>query len=164
MRSFWITNFLLFQACWFCSAFLNGYADSITPLLLIVHFILTPSPRKDAYLLLLLPIGLMVDAFQIYAGLFSVGSDFLPIWLVVLWSMFIVSFNHSLKWLDNLSVFLLVIVGAIGGASSYWGGMKVGVIEPLQSSGIVTLSLMLAWAFVLPTLTILKRHVNRLSA
>jgi len=159
MKRFWITNLILFQACWLCAAFFTEYAALVMPLLLALHFMLSPSRRKDLLLLLLLPIGFLADKIQLELGVFSVGESFFPFWLLLLWAMFLISLNHGLSWLDNRSLLTLVLIGALGGASSYWGGIKAGVIDPLMSDAAVWLSLMLVWGCLLPLFVTLKRHI-----
>jgi hypothetical protein len=73
--------------------------------------------------------------------------------------MFIISLNHSLRWLDNRSILTLVLLGAIGGTSSYWGGIESGAIEALQTNRDTVVILMLNWALLLPTLVIFKRRL-----
>lgn len=161
MKLFWIINLFLFQASWLCAAFFTEYANQIMPLLIIAHFALSPTRIKDLRLLMLVPIGLIADKFQLELGIFSAGDNFFPLWLLMLWVMFIVSLNHSLRWLDNCSVPILMLVGAMGGASSYWGGIKAGVLIPLLPTSNVVLSLILVWALLLPVFVILKRYVNQ---
>ncbi|MFC1233634.1 DUF2878 domain-containing protein [Vibrio sp. F74] len=161
MKLFWIINLFLFQASWLCAAFFTEYANQIMPLLLIIHFALSPTRIKDLRLLMLVPIGLIADKFQLELGVFSAGDSFFPIWLLMLWIMFIISLNHSLRWLDNRSIPTLMLIGAIGGASSYWGGIKAGVLVPLLPTSSVVFSLILVWTLLLPVFVILKRYVNQ---
>lgn len=161
MKLFWVINLVLFQASWLCAAFFTDYANVIMPTLLLVHFVLSPTRRQDLRLLMLVPIGLIADKLQLEMGVFDAGDGFFPVWLLFLWVMFIISLNHSLRWLDNRSVLTLVLVGAIGGASSYWGGIKAGVLVPLMPTSTVLFSLIVVWALLLPAFVILKRYVNR---
>ena len=156
MRSFWVINLMLFQASWLCAALFTQQAALVMPLLLIAHFVLSPTRRQDLKVLLLVPIGIVVDKCQLELGVFSAGNDFFPLWLVYLWAMFILSLNHSLSWLDNCSLFSLVILGAAGGSSSYWGGIASGALGTQLSTLNVVLSLMAVWALLLPVLVKVK--------
>ncbi|MGF1752065.1 DUF2878 domain-containing protein [Vibrio makurazakiensis] len=160
MKRFWIINLVLFQVCWFCAAFLTQHAAPLMFTLMAIHFYLSPTRKEDAYLLLLVPIGFAADKLQLELGVFSVGSGFFPFWLLMMWSMFLISLNHSLSWLNNRSVITLMVIGAIGGTSSYWGGVKAGVIEPLLATEYVTLSLMTVWAIILPIFVCLKKQLE----
>lgn len=160
MKRFWIINIVLFQACWLCAAFLpSTLAAPLMVTLCAIHFWLSPSRREDAIILVLVPLGLVADAAQMSLGVFSAGTSFFPFWLVMMWVMFTISLNHSLGWLNKCSVTTLILIGAIGGTSSYWGGMKAGVIEPLFASHIVVLSLVTVWAIIIPTFVHLRRQL-----
>ncbi|OEF08473.1 DUF2878 domain-containing protein [Vibrio genomosp. F10] len=161
MQRFWIINLVIFQASWFCAAFLNQHAGPLMAGLLVVHFLLSPTKKKDLNLLLLLPVGLAADKLQLHLGVFSVGSEFFPMWLLLIWIMFIISLNHSLSWLNRFSSLPLAVIGALGGTASYWGGIKAGVIEPLLPAHQVILSLMLVWAILMPTFVLLRRKIER---
>lgn len=164
MKPFWIINLVIFQASWLCAAFFTEYSTPLMLALFGIHFLLSPTRKGDAYLMLLVPIGVLADKFQLELGVFSVGNQFFPVWLLMLWSLFLVSLNHSLSWLNNCPVFILMVIGALGGTSSYWGGIKAGVIEPLLSTEQVILSLMIVWAVLLPTLVYLKRVLDNYRA
>jgi hypothetical protein len=160
MKRFWIINLVIFQAAWLCAAFFNEQSTPLMLALFALHFLLSPTRKEDACLLLLVPIGLLADKFQLELGVFSVGNEFFPFWLLMMWSLFLISLNHSLSWLNNRSVLILMIIGGLGGTSSYWGGIQAGVIEPLRSTEQVIFSLMMVWAFLLPTFVYLKRLLD----
>ena len=165
MKSFWLINVLLFQSSWLCGAFFTQYANLVNPILLISHFVLTPTRKQDAKLLLLVPLGLSIDFLQMQLGVFSatsVGSEPItssfPLWLVFLWIMFVLSLNHSLRWLTRCSSPVLVVIGAVGGASSYLAGIKAGALQSLVSDSFLFVSLLLAWGVLLPTLVWLQKR------
>lgn len=164
MKRFWIINLVLFQASWACAALFNSHAYWVMPILFIVHVALSPTRKQDLKLLALVPIGLMADKVQLDLGIFSAGDGFFPFWLLMMWVMFVMSLNHSLSWLDNRSAITLMIIGAIGGTSSYWGGIKAGVIQPLLSSDDVAIFLLLVWSLLLPTMVYLKRYLTHTTA
>jgi hypothetical protein len=159
MKRFWIINLALFQACWICAAFFTTHANWVMPIAILLNFALSPTRSKDLRLLALVPLGLMVDKILLDLGIFNAGEGFFPTWLALLWIMFIISLNHSLRWLDNRSILTLVLLGAIGGTSSYWGGVESGAIEALQTNRDTVVILMLNWALLLPTLVIFKRRL-----
>ncbi|MEZ8823967.1 DUF2878 domain-containing protein [Vibrio amylolyticus] len=160
MKQFWITNLVLFQACWLCAAFLpSAIAGPLMVTLCAIHFWLSPTRREDAIILALVPLGLVADAIQLSLGVFEAGNTFFPFWLLMMWVMFTISLNHSLKWLSHCPPVALILIGAIGGTASYWGGIKAGVIEPLLATHMVILSLALVWAIVIPTFVRLRRQL-----
>jgi hypothetical protein len=161
MKPFWIINLVLFQASWFSAAFLTQHAWLIMSAIVVLHFILSPTRKRDFAILALVPIGIVADKLQLHLGVFTVGNGFFPAWLVLLWVMFTVSLNHSLNWLSRFSLPALGLIGAIGGSSSYWAGIQAGVIEPLMSPSTVLLSLVIVWATLLPTFVLLKKRLER---
>ncbi|WP_110456268.1 DUF2878 domain-containing protein [Shewanella algidipiscicola] len=152
MKRFWIINLLLFQLCWFSAALLGDNAALAMTLLIALHFLLSPTRKADAKLLLLMPIGIAVDKLQLEIGGFSTVDVGFPLWLALLWCIFIISFNHSLHWLTRQKSWVVVLFGAIGGASSYWAGIQFGVLQARWNELMLVGSLMLVWSLLMPLL------------
>ncbi|CAM4186218.1 DUF2878 domain-containing protein [Pseudoalteromonas byunsanensis] len=125
-----ITNFLLFQACWFLAFF---YQQQALLLMLVGCFLLflTLSNRiRQVYLLLLcLPLGIALEAVAIYLGLIIHPHQMLPLWLVLLWIALIFTFDSSLKALLTLPWKLGALI--LGGLAplSYIFASNFGVFE-----------------------------------
>ncbi|MBU2931793.1 DUF2878 domain-containing protein [Vibrio cyclitrophicus] len=157
MKRFWIINLVLFQATWVCSAFFTAQAPFVTPLIVVVHFLLSPTRRSDLKILALLPLGLLLDSFLLHFGVFAVDSEianqsWFPVWLVCLWIMFLISFNHSLNWLLKCSKVILFVIGSVAGTSSYWGGIKAGALITTWPDAWVLAALAISWGILLPLL------------
>ncbi len=165
MKQFWLINLGLFQACWLSAAFFTQYAALIIAALLILHFYLSPSPKLDAKLMLLAFIGISADSLHIYLGIFSAKGAFFPLWLALLWIMFSISLNHSLRWFTQATYGLLALAGSLGGTLSYWGGIQTGALFTEQTSGLVITVLALSWGLLFPLLIIGYRFLfsHRLS-
>ncbi|MCG9697078.1 DUF2878 domain-containing protein [Shewanella sp. Isolate11] len=159
MKRFWIINLLLFQLCWFSAALLPSYAEVLLVGLLAVHFLLSPSPRRDCKVLLLVPIGLLVDKLQFEFNVAGETDVFFPLWLLLLWCMFIISFNHSLNWLTRCNMAIVSILGALGGASSYWAGVSLARLTTHLSDIQLLMSLLLIWAVLMPLLVMSYRQL-----
>ncbi len=159
MKRFWIINLILFQASWFSAAFYTTGAAWIIAGLLMLHFLLTPTPRADLKLLPLVLPGICVDALHLLAGTYSAGETLFPIWLILLWSMFVISLNHSLNWLIKSPKVVLVAFGSAGGTASYWAGIQAGALQSTWSTEVVITVLMLAWGILLPLLVIGYRYL-----
>lgn len=160
MQRFWIINLQLFQLSWFLSAI---YTDKVWWLLLsimLVHFVLSPTPKEDLKLLILVPIGIAVDKVLIEVEIFETTAEIFPLWLFVVWCMFIISFNHSLKWLMSLPLGLVAIIGAIGGPLSYRLGAELGALQWGRGEINALLVLAFIWGLLLPCLVIGYRHLN----
>lgn len=159
MKKFWLINLALFQASWFSAALLTHYATVIIAGLVIVHFLLSPSPRSDCKLLLLVIIGMSADSLHLWLGTFSVNDTLFPIWLMLLWAMFSMSFNHSLIWFTKQPYWLLAVFGASGGSLSYWGGIQTGAFSTNLSPTITIGILALSWSLLFPFLIIGYRYL-----
>ncbi|TWD43353.1 uncharacterized protein DUF2878 [Vibrio crassostreae] len=157
MKRFWIINLVLFQATWVCSAFFTAQAPFVTPLIVVVHFLLSPTRSSDLKILILLPLGLLLDSLFFHFGVFAVDSaianqSWFPVWLVCLWIMFLISFNHSLNWLLKCSKVILFVTGFVAGTSSYWGGIKAGALLTTWPDASVVAALAISWGILLPLL------------
>lgn len=157
MKQFWIINLVLFQATWVCSAFFTAQAPFVTPLIVAVHFLLSPTRSSDLKILVLLPVGLLLDSLLLHFGVFAVDSEianqsWFPAWLICLWIMFLISFNHSLNWLLKCSKVILFFIGFVAGTGSYWGGIKTGALLTTWPDTSVLAALAISWGFLLPLL------------
>ncbi|MGF1801523.1 DUF2878 domain-containing protein [Vibrio gigantis] len=157
MKRFWIINLVLFQATWVCSAFFTAQASFIAPLIVAMHFFLSPTRNSDLKILCLLPLGLLLDSLMLYFGVFAVDSEvanqsWFPVWLICLWIMFLISFNHSLNWLLKCSKVILFAIGFVAGTSSYWGGIKAGALLTTWPDASVIAALAMSWGILLPLL------------
>ena len=157
MKRFWIINLVLFQATWVCSAFFTAQAPFVTPLIVAVHFLLSPTRSSDLKILVLLPLGLLLDSLLLHFGVFAVDSEianqsWFPAWLICLWIMFLISFNHSLNWLLKCSKLILFAIGFVAGTGSYWGGIKTGALLTTWPDASVLAALAISWGFLLPLL------------
>ncbi len=167
--AFLIFNFLGLQITWAACAF--GAIQSmpltgvfVATIYLLLHFLLSPSRNIDIFTMLLLSVtGIAIDYINMRLGVisFNNGSNqqFIPLWLVFLWCVFSLMIPHSIYWLRNKTL-LIILFGGIGGSSSYWLGHKLGAIhlsEPLiYSVGIYFFQ----WAVYLPFAFAMLRAVK----
>lgn len=159
MMPFWLINLVLFQISWLAAAFFTQYAAIIILGLICLNFRLSPSPKSDAKLILLLVIGISLDSLHFYMGTFSAKGAFFPLWLIMLWVMFSISFNHSLNWFTKQSYWLLALCGGIGGSLSYWGGIKTGALSSHLSVNVTLIILALSWSLVFPLLIMVYKMI-----
>ena len=160
MKWFWLINLGLFQASWLVAAFLTEYAAPIIFAFICLNFYLSPSPKTDIKLLALIGVGVCVDSLHFYIGTFKADASFFPIWLIMLWAMFSISFNHSFIWFTKQTYWILALVGAVGGTLSYWGGIKAGALSNSHLSTSTSLIyLALSWAIVFPLLVKVYRQL-----
>lgn len=70
-------------------------------LMLMLHFIFSPSRKGDLWLLPVALAGCLLDGLLWQLGLFQFPAGF-PLWLVLLWLGFALSLSHGLRWLRPL--------------------------------------------------------------
>ncbi|MEC4089275.1 DUF2878 domain-containing protein [Pseudoalteromonas rubra] len=158
MRNFWLINLIIFQSVWWLCALFTDQAVPLVGLLFLLHFALSPSRKADARSLLILPLGLIVDQSLSLLGVisFADGYQLLPLWLALLWGHFTLTLNHSLSWMSRYHFGIQGALGAVFGALSYIGGIKLGALNSALSLTNVFLIFAVVWAVILPLVV----HLN----
>ncbi|WP_158969814.1 DUF2878 domain-containing protein [Paraglaciecola sp. L3A3] len=159
MQKSWLINAVLFQLAWFSAALLTEFAVVLISLLLVLHFLLLDRKLVDAKLLMLAPIGWLLDSVLLHFSIISTSNDWIPLWLVILWCMFILSLNHSLLWLSKLAVHWQSLIGAIAGCSSYMAAISFGALQSSFPWLWQIVFFALSWAIVLPLLIMLRAKI-----
>lgn len=160
MRKF--ANFALFQLGWFVSVGFAAHGqETMGPIIVAfvigLHFLFVSTDRRLDLLFcaVTLVIGPIIDGCESALGLIVyrgfMDTFFPPIWLALLWPLFATTFNSSMVRLAG-RYWLGAAFGAVGGALSYWAGVRWGAISfgrPLVTS---LLGLAAFWAVAMPTL------------
>lgn len=162
MPLFKILNFGLFQAGWFAAALLKDDAVWIMFAMVLLHFVISPNKLADARLLmLLLPIGLTLEVSMIALGFVTFNSALvLPVWMVLLWCLLILSFNHSLRWFRDIPLFLQVVLSGVAGLASYVAGQKFAALSIGEPQLYYATAIALVWAIQLPVMMAIIRQIN----
>ncbi|MCO7187834.1 MULTISPECIES: DUF2878 domain-containing protein [unclassified Pseudoalteromonas] len=162
MRNFWLINLVIFQSVWWLSALFTHQAVIAVVVIMALHFALSPSRKADVVSLTILPVGLVVDQTLAALGVISFvdGQPWLPLWLALLWAHFLLTLNHSLSWLGRFNVGVQAMTGAVFGALSYIGGIKLGALNSSLSLINVFLVFAAVWAIVLPLVVYLNTRLN----
>ncbi|MBE0366125.1 hypothetical protein PULV_b0868 [Pseudoalteromonas ulvae UL12] len=150
MKPFLVINFIFFQVSWLLSANFTDEATAFLLLLLLSHFIISPSKLADLKVLAIAVIGCLVDQGLIYAQVINVGSTAIPAWLILLWCCFAVSLNHSFAWMQKLAVPYLVCIGAISGPASYYAALSLQAFDTSVATSYFLITFAIAWAVLLP--------------
>jgi hypothetical protein len=104
-------------------------------LVLAVHFWLQKQRRAEALSILAVAVpGAAADTALLLLGLlFFLGTDapgfpiiFIP-WVFAMWLNFAATLDHSLRWLKGRWI-IAAILGAIGGPTTYFAGMKLDAV------------------------------------
>ncbi|WP_171045246.1 DUF2878 domain-containing protein [Pseudoalteromonas rubra] len=162
MRNFWLINLVIFQSVWWLSALFTHQAVIAVVVIMALHFALSPSKKADVVSLTILPVGLVADQTLAAFGVISFvgGQLWLPLWLALLWAHFLLTLNHSLSWLGRFNVGVQAMIGAVFGALSYIGGIKLGALNSPLSLIDVFLVFAVVWAIVLPLVVYLNTRLN----
>ena len=148
-------NALGFQLAWFSCLLLPGTVALLTAALFIALHGLWPLARARYLLQVMMAafLGMLVDLMFALGGLLQFPDITLGISLnlVAVWLCFATTLSLSLGWLHG-RMGLCVLLGAVFGPLSYWGGSKLGAVAfPLGD--VFTLALYSAtWAVLLPLL------------
>ena len=155
-----ILNFILFQLGWFVcilGAAYNYVYEAIFMSLVIIflHLKVTKNNTNDLKLFIFaLTIGFFFDGFlqlQQLIVYFNPGWPYPlpPLWILVLWVIFAMTLNHSLKWMKG-RVLIAMLFGLIGGPLAYLAGEKLNAIILNSSSTLYILAI--GWAIITPLL------------
>ncbi|MDP6969430.1 MAG: DUF2878 domain-containing protein [Gammaproteobacteria bacterium] len=139
-----------FQIIWLACVLGGNQWLFIAAILLLIHFVLTPSLSSDLKTIPLVILGYAIDMLFTQVGLFVFNAW--PLWLLVLWVAFVLNFGHSLSFLRHLKFLWLVTIGAVGGSYAYWISWQLGAVawpfDPLLTTSIIAAT----WALLLPLL------------
>jgi len=149
-----------FQVIWLACVLGGNQWWFIPGIILLLHFILSPSRNNDVKILPLMVLGFAIDMLLTQAGLFVFNSW--PFWLMLLWVAFVLNFGHSLSFLRRLKLPWLAIIGALGGSYAYWISWQFGAVNWPFSSLLTTLTIAAIWALLLPLLVRGDLYIRRL--
>lgn len=121
---------------------------AVLVVLLLIHFIWSPSPRQDALLIPVALLGFGFDVALMQLGIFQFEQ--FPYWLATLWIAFVFAVRHSLNWLKKLPLYFSSALGAMFGTLSYLAGEQLMAVTFPLGMIPTTIILMLAWALLLP--------------
>jgi len=152
MKHFWLVNSILFQIAWFSCAYLQASAVPILVFCVILHFYLSPSKKDDLMSLRLCLFGIIVDQALIILGVFTTNADSIPLWLMLLWSLLVLSLNHSLRFLQQMPIAMVALIGAVAGPLSYTAALTMGAVNSDLPIFNFISAFTITWFFLLPFL------------
>lgn len=158
-------NFILFQVIWFACIIGAAYNQMALAIIFFIVFVLWQTQAKikqksDIHLLLLLlPIGFFGDSFLAFFDYIDYNHSYptpvlAPYWIVMLWTVFALSLNHSLSWLFYHPRWALLF-SVIGGPLSYLAAEKLGAI--IINNKTVTLPLLCVYWLLVMQITMTLR-------
>lgn len=148
---FKLLNFVLFQFVWLLCVIGQEKTLALAIFLIVIHFNFSTQRRLDACILLLVASsGVAMDLVLTAFGVFSFDGVFFPLWLVVLWCAFSLTFGHSLAWVSRCPIAAQAVLGALGGASSYFAGYLLGAVSFGFSETFTMIIVGFCWALIFP--------------
>ena len=135
-------------------------------LFLIVHHYLFVSDIQEIYLVLIIgAIGTITDSLLflsgsfIYAGAYSNEILIAPMWITAMWAGFSATVNHSMSWLKDKWL-LMVICGIVFGPAAFFTGEKFGAIEFHLSALFSVLVIAIVYGILMPAIYLLNGHLG----
>ena len=157
-----LTNFILFQTCWFATVW--GAANDyrwLGPLLVTITvplqlYLFTEHHKAETLFVLTCGItGFTLESIlilgRVYLPVEQIALPLCPPWMVGLWFNLAMLISLSLGWLKGKHL-LAALLGAIAGPLAYWGGDQLHALKvaPFFWQGYFPLAL--TWALTLPLL------------
>jgi hypothetical protein len=162
MPLFSLINLGLFQAGWFCAAWLKDDSTLWMLGLVLIHVALSPTRKQDLEIALwVVPFGLATELLMVIWGGVSFNSTwFLPPWMMLLWCLLAFSMNHSLGWIAKIATHWQVLLAAIFGPASYLAAAGFHSLELLTPNWISLLALAILWSIQFPVMLRIAAHVR----
>lgn len=156
-----IINFVGFQVSWFAaviSAANNApwIGVAVITLIVFVHLLRSEYPYNELVLIMLIGLlGGLLDSVFVFFQWVSYPSGHIhenltAYWIIAMWMSFATTLNISMAWLKKYK-FLAVLLGFIGGPSTYYAGYNLGGINFINFDAAMV-ALAFGWAVIIPPL------------
>ncbi|MCG6202073.1 DUF2878 domain-containing protein [Psychromonas antarctica] len=161
-RIFLLFNFISFQSAWLVAVKLQQQGLLILIAILVMHFLVAQQRQRDWMTLIVITvIGSLVDLMAAYAGLFVYKEgNLLPLWLLLLWANFALTFHYSMGWLVRCPLFIQAILGGAFGSLSYFAAHKLGAVDYPAGIPLTIISLVVIWSLALPVYVFIARTIR----
>ncbi|RAP34505.1 hypothetical protein DID80_07235 [Candidatus Marinamargulisbacteria bacterium SCGC AAA071-K20] len=162
-----LLNAVGYYLTWFMLVYFSNSSDlwiayTFSSMYIFMHFLLSKHRKRDAVLLMsLVSLGILVDGLLTYFNILHFKSSIevvgLPVWLIVIWALFSLLPNYSLKWLHSFPK-ASILFGMIGGPLSYYSAAKLGAVTfPNITLSLIVLSVI--WGGLLPFILYKQRFI-----
>lgn len=157
-----LLNGVWFYLLWFSAVWGRESFIAVTALLLCLHLYIHKHQRVEWTLILVVAlIGISIDQLLLLMGVFVFQeSVLLPGWLCLLWAGFAATLRHSLRFAAH-SLRLAALLGAVGGASSYFAGARLGAVSFGYGTTETLILLATIWSGLLPLFFRINRWLSR---
>jgi hypothetical protein len=162
-----LVNYVLFQALWAITIYgvttgNNWLAPSSLLAVLIIHYNFSATFKADALLTVLaVLLGLTIETTLVQFHMLDYAQQLpikqaAPFWTLILWANFALTMNGCLQWLQG-RYFVAAILGAIGGALSYFAGIELDAATTGVALATLLTVIAAIYAVTTPTLLLLAK-------
>lgn len=154
-----VATLVIFKLCWLAIVFGAVWSKQWLGLAAITAFVAyeVVARRRSGVLVPAVAVGVLgfaVDNAYVLSGLMSFSEPGVapaPYWMALLWVNFALIVEHGLSFLKGRPA-LAAFLGAIGGPSAYYAGVRLGLLE-LHASPVIAMGIVaLTWAVAMPLL------------
>jgi hypothetical protein len=164
-----LINLALFQSVWVVSVIGAASGDgwhafvALAVFVFIHHFLSITSKADFQLAVIAVFLGIIAETFFTRSGIIIYSdSDFVaglvPIWILVLWANFALTFNGCLQWLHG-RYWLAALLGAAGGPISYYIGIKLGAATAGTPFFVLLAFVAVVYAAVAPLLLLIAKRL-----
>ncbi|WP_157982790.1 DUF2878 domain-containing protein [Aliidiomarina minuta] len=112
-------------------------------------------------LLVIITVGLIAEYLVVALGLITfTGTDYLPVWLVLLWVGFSAMALVVFGWLGQ-RYWLAAVAGIIFGPITYFAGVRLGAAEMLTNPWLVGTAYSFIWALLMMLILYFINSANK---
>lgn len=147
-------NFIWFQVNWFGLILFENHFLPVSFAFIVWHYVRCEDfCLQDLTLASSLAVcGLIIENMMLYFDVISFSTSLFgfataPLWLILLWFVFGLTLNHSLRFFYRYP-FYAYIAGAVFGPISYVAGIKFGAADLGSSMFILMFSYAVVWSLV----------------
>jgi hypothetical protein len=121
---------LWFQVLWFLAVIGRQDFEIILGVAILMTLVISINKQQInmRWLLLVVLLGIGLDSMNVYLGIYQFDTQWIPSWLVGLWTIFAWYAYQLRELLIKYSQWLVLPVAAIGATLSYFAGMKLGAV------------------------------------
>ena len=136
---------LWFQISWFVAVLGTENWQLLMAAIVFVTLVCTVVEGKVSVipLVMLALFGVGFDSMNIYSGILTFRSPYVPLWLIFAWYV-----KQLLPVLSRWKLYYVIPVGGAGGTMSYLAGAKLGAVELMSPAWISLSVLMLEWIVI----------------
>ena len=156
-----LINYFCFLFGWYALIEYGNAAAPFVAIYIVCHILAQKTKTRELITLIIVSIiGLANDIFLIHMQVikFYPTHIFPPFWFITLWPLFASMLNNCLKLFSHFNLAVNIILGAIGGGLSYFGGSKLN--NSISINYHLIYIICICWAILFPTFIIIAKKIR----